>query len=922
MARKQWFKDYKIRDLTKWLNLTDYSSKIWDEQCLVCNNWNIEWNKLVTTKWKKLIYAWNGSSIQWLTKDGNDLYYIKNNNIYKNWNILYSWTYNLSVTTIDWYVFWLDVDWIKYITKIWPFSNETTAKATLLTTLQTWFWAWYTITQPTAWNYHIVNNAWTSFTVSNYSLWKVVENPTTWDVSMKADVVIDTTTINILPWVYTNFSDVKTYIVSQLPSWYYTQYLSSWLLITRDDTTMVTITVTNMTTYTYWISYNNQSMWSGRSWSYTDTSINWIVYRSTWTNTTNFYWSLIGRDLQWFTTDAVSWFNDSSQYNWYSEFTANSHIKINSITKLSTNTSTLVTLKTIWWTTIWTATFVWNVATFSSPITLIKWDVYSTLLNAPYNAWWDWIQSEFVTFRAWSGYRSAIYSINVTTVIPPELSSVEYWKSSWYDTVWNSSNYSAWYYIWYNTNLYLKKSDYSSMSVSTINHYSDATENSLYSNVTTQAYTSTINTSWYTFPMTITNNSLWLQEGYLYSLYKSPYWLLLVSQKWTSTIFIWLTGTVTNLSTTIWVGNPTVWVIYKWKIILWWYDWQDGIVFSKTADLITPENIIVFSWYNSNNQSVSSGNTWVITWMIISENWLYVFKDWEIWLSNKEYDAEKKNIITGTVEWTFNFLFDKVTSNGCMSNLSIATWWQNTFYFDYKNRAMRVLQQEQNYTWLRDNNISKDIEPILRNIPDDTTSIIYSKLINVNYSYPYLELSFPDENATDIYKLYPTASYWYALPNKTYVYNVISWGWYEKDEYDNIIISTSWYYWDTEWNIYKSNALNILKQWEYLSWELKLTSDIEYKKLWSFYVSWDIEGEKTLSIELLKDWENVVIWNEITPTQRIISWPWIIWEKIDLYEQGIQKLQYKLMSDDWDWKINISEVGFTWSPDNSYSNYY
>lgn len=90
-------------------------------------------------------------------------------------------------------------------------------------------------------------------------------------------------------------------------------------------------------------------------WSATITDAHNITFNDTWAWFTATYWCIISSKIQW---------------------------TITKVTKTSTTTATRVLIvDNTSWTTLWTATFSWNIATFSTPIAINIWEQYRVLVD-------------------------------------------------------------------------------------------------------------------------------------------------------------------------------------------------------------------------------------------------------------------------------------------------------------------------------------------------------------------------------------------------------------------------------------------------------------------------------------------------------------------------------------------------------------
>ena len=388
----------------------------------------------------------------------------------------------------------------------------------------------------------------------------------------------------------------------------------------------------------------------------------------------------------------------------------------------------------------------------------------------------------------------------------------------------------------------------------------------------------------------------WWHLYWFYNMYISDLWVLMVHWSDDPGRTFFLNKDWSVEATTHWFG--TRWIIYNGKTIFW-NDYDDIITFSKTYDPSTDDNELVdFSWYSAWSQSVSGWNKWAITWFTVWENWLYIFKSNEIWYTNSEKD-----------DWTtFNFIFRKISSNWAVNQSSIVQVDQDIFYFDYENRSVRRLSYERDFNTLRDTAISRDIEDVLKEIPNSRYRTDYKSFINMNYSYPYLEINFPDRDAIEKYLDFND----YYIPNRTFVYNVDNKSWTERtDKIDNDdgywpIASSNQYWWGVNWEIYNSlpdwgdrsnpdfDDIYTQKEWVYLSKEYTFWDERLYKKFWWLDIRWRLYPSRNAVIscrlEILIDWVVVEMRLFVAEYSEEVT---EINEKIQLYNIW-QKIQFRL----------------------------
>lgn len=367
--------------------------------------------------------------------------------------------------------------------------------------------------------------------------------------------------------------------------------------------------------------------------------------------------------------------------------------------------------------------------------------------------------------------------------------------------------------------------------------------------------------------------------------------------------------TLTNV-TNAW--TPRYNIIYNGKWILGWYD-NDNILFSKTA---TPNNrldIVDFTTYSAGGQSVGWDSKWLVTWMKVGENWLYVFKKDAVYYTNSEKDT-----------WsTLNFIFNKITSNWAINQNAIAEVWQEIFYYDWINKAVRRLGYEQNLTTLRDVSVSDDIRPLFDTIDSNQTDATMS------YKYPNLKLFLKSRDV------------WEAVNDLAFVYNVDNKSWTTETNKD-CSVSDKGFLWSPYLAIiYEDDLSNWLVsseiEGEFISKAYSFWDPVDFKKYWELEIAWRIDSTVTLTIWIYVDgelvderiiqkdegrrwtlgtrvlWANTLGWDSV-PLQLI---PYT--ERIDLFDSW-QLFQFSF-SYKGIWKLEISNVNIQWRADKAFGNF-
>lgn len=349
------------------------------------------------------------------------------------------------------------------------------------------------------------------------------------------------------------------------------------------------------------------------------------------------------------------------------------------------------------------------------------------------------------------------------------------------------------------------------------------------------------------------------------------------------------------------VGLPTVGTIYNGKIVLGWYEDDDNIVFSQTSSPSQPLNLLNFTDYSAWGQSISGWDKGVITGMKVGENWLYVFKDNSVWYSNSEKD-------TGT---SFNLIFNKITSNGALSQNVITNVEQEIFYLDWKTRSVRRLGYEQNLTTLRDVAISREIAELFETLPEE------QPMATASFSYPNYTLSLTDGTSNDV--VYQNGKT-YKANNKHFIYNVENKSWTTRTGIDDMLISDDDYHSSLDGKIYYSFKGNTLIPWEGTSKEYTFVDDVDWKRIWEMEVVGRIVADawqdKEFAIQMLVDWQAVEIGEPDDLLKRKIvaenGSTVRFREKIELFDDG-QTFQFVPLHNG-QWYVEISDVSFRIKP--------
>lgn len=326
-----------------------------------------------------------------------------------------------------------------------------------------------------------------------------------------------------------------------------------------------------------------------------------------------------------------------------------------------------------------------------------------------------------------------------------------------------------------------------------------------------------------------------------------------------------------------WISSwSNIWVYYNWKLLL--ANWNDNILyFSKTSSATEPYLVRDFWWYDWWFQRVWWD--WKITWLITWENWIYVFKEDEIYYSNSVQD-----------DWnSFAFIFNRITNNWAKDKYCITRVWQDLFYYDWLAKKIRRLSYEQNLTTLRDTAVSDEIDSLLQSQP--TITWIQQKLY---YSYP--NVRFATRSSTEI-----------AWNNDIiYVYNVDRKSWLI--ETNKAIKQAYWKYFtrvSVNWEVYEEWS-SYYSSWEWISKEFDMWDAIDYKRRSEIEIYWKNTDDITLYVDIYIDW---TLKKTFTVTDNFWDYfrrkfdMWLEWRFIKIW------IRYS-----WVWYLEINELNFNYKP--------
>lgn len=895
---KKTFRPFRIEDLTGWINKKDYSTEIENKQAVNIENFNFKGNKLVSEKWFE--DSWNIPQLKigWMKIDSWDIWTVSDGNILKNWASLPKWQW-ISITINsknfkNWYEYYIIIDWVEYKVREQTITDALTSlynqldwniydrflQDDLLVIKKISGWD-VTYSQPNIPSLIIYNTD----TVASYVYWK------TYRYSYK----IGTTTYNweykmSRVWMNAWQVDIEmiTQMASELPPELEAEVVfldnaknivkvyenSAGIKIKTSEAFTPIITVANL----YRIRWYSDASW-GQVDSYLNTtqlSLDWNLIKADMCYELMFWpWSW------WYTftndTFIIDWI--SITLDWLMYATQNEDNVFSPIVNaLNTN---------------------WNYYTYiriDRKSLIVARKDWKEIPEPTFN--WVWIIWTYSDTQPW--YRFSYSNWRIISSSSERLQRDEFTRRNriieeinaipWYNAKeWFEVNSKLWIYVW--------KDDYSTivcenfdLDFSSILHFSknDIWEfNFQFASadirwtkiewtdyvVKPLRYNSTLN-KWRT------NITVWNQ------------WTLFIDKDlgWASYYYDWIYTTVWNSS--IWL--PTVWTIYNGKVILWWYKWNDNIIFSKTSSPIFPLNFLNFTDYSSGWQSVSGWDKWIITWMIAGagEKWLYIFKDNSVWYTNSEKD----------IPWTaFNLIFRKITSNWALNQNVITEVEQEIFYLDWKTREVRRLWYEQNLTTLRDVGISREISDMFNNLPED------QPLATSSFSYPNYQLSLSSWQSDTVE--YNNGNI-YHLNDKHFIYNVDNKSWTTRTWIDNMIVSNNWYFASADWKVYKDFKLNWTEDWLFESKEYSFWDDVMLKKFWRLEIVGkiipDAWKEKTITVEIWIDGEKS---DELSYTKTEES---LIREKIFIYDIW-HTIQFKFKHS-WFGSVEIYDTQIYYKP--------
>lgn len=877
---KETFNPFRLEDLTWGINVRDYESEIEDKQMVDLVNYNFSWNKLVSEKGSIDSWLPSTANIWALTIDSGDIWTVSAWDIKKNGTIVAGWVGILVTTSLQtfkpWVAFYITIEGIPY-TITWStvadfiFNLKTAVEANWLITVSQddailikkvdGSAISYSVNSNQA--YYIYNKTfiWSSFSFVYWEeyVWKIWIN---W-VEYSGTYTASSPILNQWQMDIEYMTQIKNTLPSNLlPSVVFINPVT-WII----DNTYVTCS---------WVIVNNVSSFQQYREEFFEYRINWYTTRTEWPWSTHITWITVN----W---NTINWVY---VYNFYDTGPIG-----------NTNVS---------WSWNISINLEWNIYSYSNNVT--RYTMLENLRNTInagwiYTAfiWWGGISGRNHSLTFYKNTWAQISSITVTDTTPDIYYNWAYQNINhetqlfWVNDIWILTLYKNMIISQLNSISWVTASEQEKDWVTWIFYrkwvlevipYTDNTETN-WLNITPLA---TISQDIRIVPyekinpiVTELNSSVWLMWRSNITIWNL--WNLVVDKD-----VGWAYYSYDNLKVKIGedaVWFPTVGTIYNGKIVLGWFEWNDNIIFSKTSSPTQPLNVLNFTDYSAGWQSVSGGDKGLITWMMVGENWLYVFKDNSIWYTNSEKDDPTSN--------SFNFVFNKITSSGALTQNTITEVQQEIFYLDWKTRAVRRLGYEQNLTTLRDTAISDEIRPLIEALPED------QRLATSQFSYPNYMLSLSDYTGWTI--TYPNGQTFYRN-NIHFIYNVDNKSWTRRT-WIIALVSDKWYYVWSDGKVYKDFQWNTWENSILMSKLYTFWDDVMYKKYWQLDIIWKTIWAKDVTVEIYVDWEKV---DERTYNYNNSQ----IREKIDMYDVG-QWIQWKITASGA-WKIELYDIQVKWKP--------
>jgi len=412
--------------------------------------------------------------------------------------------YNLSIANPDWEIFSMGITWWgnyqENVFKIGYFNNSALAYSTLETDLQDWLSPEYTITYVSWTNFTIQRLDKQELTISDPDSVRNIELLDTDEYSI-TEITVDGVLVTLDGSIQTTDADAITYLESQLSTVIYYMF-NNWndLVIARKDMSIPVITSFKYDRYTYTLWYKfTDSISSWQFLDYLTTTVDWTEYKNFWTWVNRTY---RGNHFASNLTGTVESIDDITTWsNSYSITTADgvcfivrTTCKFTEATKNSSSTATRAVLTDNLGTPIATASFSWDVATFDEELApwtyYIKaddnWSSYTAIYRI--TSWKTYNIGLYVYVDAdiTGGYVRNILSFQTKQLLDEDQTLYDI---SIDDTYWNWSYFSV------------KQADYSAMSISNVNRWTDQwsfPDDSFWTSIVSSSHNTTVNITTYT----------------------------------------------------------------------------------------------------------------------------------------------------------------------------------------------------------------------------------------------------------------------------------------------------------------------------------------------------------------------------------------------------------------------------------------
>lgn len=860
MSRR--YKPFTQRELEWGINLEDSPNEIDNKQCLEATNFNSSGNKLVSAKGK--VDSGNPTilKIGGMTIDSGDIWTVSEWSLQKNWVDIPEGVGILITTSQEvfkpWVEFHITIEWEEYKiawanTQEFIYSLKDEVEANwLLTKVQNDLILIYKADWTTV-NYTLQTNK--AFVLYNFRNKLSSGSPYSFNVDYNWEFEIDWDTYS---WVFIN---------------------------TNPAANQGQVDIALMTQI-FWVipnSYSKEMVFLDSSFNIVPTFVSYSGILINWANTVE--WS--------FNKQYTAY-----RINWYSSNPVSSPINVDWTPIIWIRAYSIL----FWWGSVnlvWTINFDWNIlnvdwtydnTSFRNLITDFL-DLYPTIYT--YNFTLNWNRFYFAK-KDWTA-SSTIISILVNWTTNWNATAWNEWASSWVNSLgYNDNALRALYINWINAlwgytvlensvswtlGLHISKTDLSELVVLAWTIVTSTKVNRISEDIRGNFYED------WGLSIRELNNLVWLE--WRAEITVGNLWTLVVDKDlWGAEYaYEWLSIEIWEES----VGKPTLGTIYQGKIVLWGYPDNDNIVFSQTSSITEPLNVLNFWAYNAWGQSVSWGNKSKLTGFYVSENWLYVFKENEIWYTNSENDLPDS--------FTFNFVFRKITDTWAYSQQTITGVNQDVFFLDWINRKVRRLSYEQNLTTLRDTSISNEIDKLFDTLPED------QRLATASFKYPNYKLYLSDHTGGTIE--YSNGETYY-LNNKCFVYNVSEKSWFTEDDKAWIIIAEKWYLASSDWKVYIDDK-DRKSSWSFLSKQYDMWESVGYKRYTHFDIYWVNSEEIPLYLDIYEDWElldSYLIDNNYWPEFRRRFDLWTEWR----YFQFGLRYEWKSNIEIHDFSVNFKEL--------------